>query len=473
MVSMFSTSRLNCLFVCSALLASMVGAQDPDGYSRLMQGPMLGAVTPSSFRVWVRASWEWPLQIVYATDPEFSDARTTESVMAIRSRDYCATLEVDGLRPSTTYYYRVVVAEAEDRYLGGRPAFRVKTAPPEGEATSFRIAFGSCARWQSDPIQPIWRVIGEYEPDLFFWLGDNVYADTLDPEIIEEEFRRQRELPVIRRFLATVPQLAIWDDHDFGLNNHDRNNPIKEEALAVWKAHWPNPSYGLPDTPGVFFKYGYGGVDFFFLDTRYYRDPNEDRDGPGKTMLGQEQLQWLKEELKGSEAPFKVLLSGSLWSEGKGPGGDAWSSFLHERDALFDWIAEQQVAGVVLLAGDPHTAELNVMSWSGKGGYDLYELVSSPLAQEPGKSWLFRPVEHRLRIPYNQGPNFGVIDFAMDRADPTLTFNIVGLEGRGVWRPLVLRASELRAGVVSWTGKQGAEARRWTEQFNSGWSDRN
>ena len=39
-----------------------------------------------------------------------------------------------------------------------------------------RIAFGSCAKhWQA---QPIWDAVIEKKPDLFLFLGDNIYADT-------------------------------------------------------------------------------------------------------------------------------------------------------------------------------------------------------------------------------------------------------------------------------------------------------
>lgn len=463
----FYRSILSLLFLAMPLLPSF--GQDPDGYSRLMQGPMLGPVSTDAFTVWVRASWEWPVQVAYATQSDFSDMRVTEAVTPVKARNYIATLKVEGLEPSTTYYYKILVAEGEDKYLGGKPSFRVRTAPPVGAGGKFRVAYGSCARWQREPLQPIWNILPEFAPDLFFWLGDNVYADTLDPDIIAEEFLRQRDVPHLRPFLATVPQLAIWDDHDYGLNNHDRRNPIKEGALEVWKRYWPNPSYGLSDTPGIFFKYAYGGVDFFFLDTRYYRDPNEDPDGPGKTMLGAGQLAWLKEGLATSRSPFKVLISGSLWSKGKGHGGDAWSSFVHERDGLFDWIMQSGITGVVLLAGDPHSSELNVMRWSRKGGYDLYEMVSSPLAQESDLDWIFRPVEQRLRVPYSLGPNFGLLDFDMGANDPTLTFEIISLERKSVWKPLILRASELRPGVSSWAGNQSGEAKRWMKQFGSGW----
>jgi alkaline phosphatase D len=361
----------------------------------------------------------------------------------------------------------LVIGGRDDKYRAGKPPLVFKTAPPQGAPAKFRVAFGSCARWQRESSQPIWHIIPDFQPDLFFWLGDNVYADTLDPDILAEELTRQREVPHIQRFLATVPQFAIWDDHDFGLNNHDRTNPTKAGNLQVWKRYWPNPAFGTGQTEGVFFRYEYGGVDFFFLDGRYHRDPNAAPDGPRKTMLGAAQLNWLKEGLKASSAPFKVLVSGSVWTTDKGEGGDAWSSYRHERDALFDWIMKEKVLGVVLISGDTHTAELNVAPWSERGGYDLYDLVSSPLAQEPDNDWLFRDVEQRIELPYDLGPNFGVIDFDLTQQDPMLTFRIITLEALSAWKPLTLRLSELNPGVASWQRKQSEDAKRWMRMLTT------
>lgn len=455
---------LVCVFAALSALPELA-AKSERGSARLMQGPMLGAVDSDSFLVWMRASWTWDIQVLYSTTPDMADAQATTVVTAAKADDYCVTLRVDGLKPDTQYYYRFLIDGGEDKYLAGTPAFRARTAPAPGEPARFTVGYGSCARWQSDPHQPIWRSVATYDPDLFFWLGDSVYGDTLDPDILAEEFTRQREVALLSPLLPRIPQLATWDDHDFGLNNHDRTNPTKAQNLEVWKRYWPNPAHGLPGVPGVFFQYNYGGVDFFFIDNRYHRSPNDDPDGPQKTTLGARQLSWLKEGLKASEAPFKVIVSGGVWTRGKGPRGDAWSAFMHERNVIFDYIRDEQISGVVLLSGDTHTAELNVIPWSDHGGYDLYDLTSSPLAQKPGIGWLNRDVEQRIRLPYNGSANFGLLQFDLTKDDPQLTFQIINDLGKPVWRLFTLNASELSNGVRSWPAKQDAAARRWMERF--------
>lgn len=418
------------------------------GYPRLMQGPMVGAVTPDAITIWGRVAGAQQVAVEYSTRPDLSNARTTAPVTARADEDFTVRVRLDGLAPATRYWYRVRVDGQVDRYR--QTPFATRTAPVAREA--FRVVFGSCSRVQVDPVQPIFEAVRRAEPDLFLWLGDHVYGDTLEPTVLAEEYRRQRNVPAVEALLATVPQLAIWDDHDFGINNSDRTNPMREGSLRVFRQYWANPAFGTDGVPGVFFRYAYGGVDFFFLDGRYYRDPNAGPDGPGKTMLGAAQKQWFKQALGASEAPLKVVVSGSGWSTGDGPQGDTWSAFLHERNELFDFVRDQRIAGVVLLSGDTHAGELNCIPWSERGGYDFYDLVSSPLAQLPTATWMDLRPELRVRPVYARGTNFGVLDVEW-APEPAITFTLRDVRGDAVWAPLRLTATELVNGRSTWRAK--------------------
>lgn len=427
-------------------VGAATAARSGRGDARLMQGPMVGAATPTGVPIWGRSSSSYDWQVEFSTAPDLRQARRSTSVSLKEDSDFTGVTELTGLEPDTRYFYRPLLDGKPDKYLAGIGPFSFKTAPARPQP--FRVAFGSCARYGRDPRQRIWEGVIGAQPDLFFWLGDNVYVDSLNPRMFAEEYRRQRSVPGYQPLGRSVPQLAIWDDHDYGLNDHDRTNPMKETALEQFRRYWANPSYGLPATPGVFFTYRYGGVDFFFLDGRYHRDPNTDPDGPGKTMLGAGQRAWLERQLEASDAPFKVLVSGSGWSRAKGAGGDAWSSFLHERDALFRFIRDESITGVVLISGDTHVAELNAIPLSDDGGYDLYDLTSSPLAQNPAESWLVRDPELRLRLPFFASANFGLLSFRFE-PDPVLIYNAYDPSGRAAWRPIRIAARELVNGVAS------------------------
>ncbi len=431
---------------------------NPEGKPRVMLGPMLGATTPTSAKIWLRLSGDYFDAAVQVTDephaaiPVWRDAAV---VRAAEADDFTTVASLEGLKPGRRYGYRLRVDGDADRYLRRLPPFAFKTAP-EGPAR-FRVAFGSCARVQDDPIQPIWNGVRLNEPDLMFWLGDNIYGDSLNPEIIASEWRRQRFVPSFQPLGRSVSQLATWDDHDFGLDNFDRTNPIKTDTLRIFHQYWANPSAGLPDTPGVFFTHSFGGVDFFFLDGRYHRSPNSDEDGPDKTMLGAGQLAWLKAGLKASRAPFKVLISGGGWSKLKGPGGDAWSGFLHERDALFDFIRDEAISGVLLLSGDTHFPYVAGIPRAQTGGYDLYDFCSSALAQVVNGS--VGRVSDRLahmapdvfvRAPVLNLNNAGVLDFDLTQSPARASFTVVDVNGRSVWgERLTLTADQLVNGAPS------------------------
>jgi alkaline phosphatase D len=452
----------------NGLFASALGAlstlgrafADPSatGNFRLMQGPMIGFVSPTTALIHVRTSADCTVRIAYGTqiDAPLNASSAAQHVGA--DNDYTAVLELKNLTPDTRYFYRVMLDDKMDGYTRRNDPFSFKTAPSAGKPAPFSVAFGSCARIQAANVQPIWDAVASVQPDLFLWLGDNVYHDTLEPRIMDDMWRWQRSVANLQPLLRSIPQLAIWDDHDYGLNDHDRTNPVKDLALKSFKKHWANPGYGLEGTPGCFFSFSYAHIDFFMTDGRYYRDPNAAPDTPEKTLLGKHQLQWLKQGLKDSRAMFKIVACGSGWSGAKGPGGDSWAAFLHERKNLFDFIRDEKIEGVVLLSGDTHVGELNCIPASETGGYDLYDLVSSPLAQDTETGWTLRRPERRVRQVYASDVNFGLLRFEMT-PEPRLVYNLYNSQAQTAWQPLILTPKDLKNGVKSWDTKMDAPSK--------------
>ncbi|HYD88827.1 MAG TPA: alkaline phosphatase D family protein [Vitreimonas sp.] len=434
------------------------------GYPRALQGPMVGAPTSDSIAVWVRVSGAFDVVLEAATRRDFADARQSAPTRADQSTDFCAHMRIGGLAPATAYFYRLRIDGMLDRY---QPLpYRTRTAPRGRSA--FRAAFGSCARLQIDTDQRIFSVVQALEPDLMFFLGDNIYADSTEPEALADLYRRQREIERLKPVIRTTPSLAIWDDHDFALNDSDRTNPIRDQSLALFKNYWANPSYGQPNAPGVFFKYAYAGVDFFFLDGRYYRDPADAPDVPGKTMLGATQKAWLKDELRASRAPFKVLVSGGGFSMAE-RGGDSWAVFTHERNELFDFIRDHRIEGVFGISGDSHMGELNCVPRSEQGGYDFYDLCSSPLANLPDSDFVEQMPEVRIRETYTRSVNVGLMEFSFEDG-PRMSYTLHNVIGAAVWDPLVLTSADLRNGASTWRDKIDAYELERLERYRAGGS---
>ena len=60
-------------------------------------------------------------------------------------------------------------AEGTPEVVGSRGAVRAPGAP------AARFAFGSCSK--HDHEQPMWGAVAASQPDVWIWLGDNVYVD--------------------------------------------------------------------------------------------------------------------------------------------------------------------------------------------------------------------------------------------------------------------------------------------------------
>src|SRR5687767_5967249 len=81
---------------------------------------------------------------------------------------------------------------------------------PAADRLLTRIAFGSCAKQDAD--QPIWKSVLDVKPDLFIFLGDNVYGDTRDMNVLRHKYAQLEAKSGFQRLRATTPILAVWDD---------------------------------------------------------------------------------------------------------------------------------------------------------------------------------------------------------------------------------------------------------------------
>ena len=127
-----------------------------------------------------------------------------------------------------------------------RPAAPTPAPAPAVNATISRIAFGSCST-QDEP-QGILRTVLEWKPELFIYMGDNIYGDTRDMRVLQQRYDTLGRRPEFQQLRAAVPLIATWDDHDYGENDAGREYPLKKEsketpakelmamAAAKWKA---------------------------------------------------------------------------------------------------------------------------------------------------------------------------------------------------------------------------------------------
>lgn len=303
-----------------------------------------------------------------------------------------------------------------------------------------RIAFGSCAT-QERP-QPIWDAVLACRPQLLLLLGDNIYADTQDMDVMRRKYAKLAAMPGFQALRRACPILATWDDHDLGADDAGSDYPRKEESQKIFLDFFEDPS----DSPrrtrtGVYDAHVFGPegkrVQVIMLDTRYFRSPLKrsprtstsngryvpDSDS-NTTILGEQQWRWLAEQLA-IPAELRLLVS-SIQVAAEDHGGEKWMNFPHERERLFTLIRDSRAEGVLILSGDRHLAELSMMDAG--VGYPIYDLTSSGLNQA-AKAWRPLGVNRHRVATMNWGDNFGVIAIDWDRRDPRISLQVRDVTG--------------------------------------------
>lgn len=341
------------------------GAESP----YLALGPMIGHTGPRDTRIWGKASGAARLGVRIGSEPTLANARDVAGPQLGADSDFMGHVVVGGLEPGKTYYYALLL-DGQPAMLRPYPSFT--TAPEIGAPLKTRIAFSSCVGRSGFMNAAIWAdMSARTKFDVLLMLGDNTYADSTQPDVQRRHYYDHRSMLGYAEIVRRVATYSIWDDHDFGPNDSDGTAQGKELSLQTFQQFWANPSYGLPEHPGVFYTFSRGDIDFFMLDGRYHRTPNKTPDDGTKTMLGRPQVEWLKRALLASKARVKFIASGSEWEVNSTP--DSWNSFARERDEIFAFLREHDLPGVILLSGDRHFT----------GGYQItgrfIEITSGPL----------------------------------------------------------------------------------------------
>jgi alkaline phosphatase D len=313
-------------------------------------GPLLGHVAATNAKVWLKASASGRVSVAVGKDRNLSDRVDFAAPELAQETFFSAQVLINGLEASTRYYYAVLI---DGELATPKPFSSFVTAPHDGASGHQRFAFVSCVGYNGFDSAATWADMATRTNfDVLLMLGDNHYGNTTDAAKHFELFGVQRRLPGYAEISRRVPQYAIWDNHDYGPEPTDKRQPKKADSLRAFKMLWPNPAFGEPENPGVYFKFTRGDIDFFMTDDRYNRDPNNAPEDGHKSYLGEKQTAWLKRELLASKAKIKVLASGGEWQTQSQPA--SWANFLRERDDLFKFIEDNQITGVLLLSGDRH-----------------------------------------------------------------------------------------------------------------------
>ena len=446
--------------------------------------PLSGAVV-----LWTRvtASGGGPVSVSYvlATDPALASVVRSGGVSTDASRDFTVKVDVDGLQPNTTYYYRFSSAGSQS------PVGRTRTLPV-GDASRVRMAVVSCASLAHGFFNAYRRIAERADLDLVVHLGDYIYeygngqfgdlrAYEPSHEILtlsdyrtrHAQYKRDVDLQEVHR---QHPMVAIWDDHEFandawmgGAQNHT------EGAEGTWTARVAGALQAYYEWMPVRVvdagnlrknnrSFALGNLaDLIMLEERVnarskQAQPTPDINinalnrsstftesgvflDPARQMLGTEEENWLADKLRASTARWKLIGQGVMFAQLKAAPGslalgggvflnpDQWDGYQPARDRIYNVLkgsaGTPAVGNVVILTGDIHS------SWAADLSQDPNNGSVSGGGYDPDTGAGSHAVElitTSVTAPSVTDPQ-GAISAALKLANPH--FKYIDLEQRG------------------------------------------
>lgn len=299
---------------------------------------------------------------------------------------------------------------------------------PEVSTALTSIAFGSCNK--QDLPQPLWNPILEENPDLWIWLGDNIYGDTDDMGLLKSKYDSQYNQVDYVKIRESMDVIGIWDDHDFGINDGGVNYAQKVQSQKLMLDFLDEPANSeRRNQNGAYASYTYGEgeqrVKIYLLDARYFRDTLDKADrvyipNLEGTILGEQQWIWLENEFKNSDAAINLIASGVQFIAEEHP-YEKWANFPNERQKLMQLIADSGIKSPVFLSGDRHIAE--VAKTELPNGNEIFEITSSGLTHT-WKEWKPEPNKYRVAGDHVAELHYGMLN--IDWQNKKMHFSIKG-----------------------------------------------
>lgn len=354
-------------------------------WTRLAPDPLAGGGMPADD---VEVRWE------VAADDSFDDVVATGTAVATAAHGHSVHVRAE-LEPGW-WSYRFRVGEYTS------PVGRTQPAPPATADTSLvRFASASCQNYQ-DGFYTAHADIAAQQLDFVVFLGDYIYEgtgvatvgenDTVrthgTPEVTTlEEYRNRYALyksdPDLQAAHASCPWFVTWDDHEVennyaGLVPQDAGDSalFAERRRQAYQAWWEHQPVDLPapaDDDFTIYRGATWGtlLDLAVLDGRQYRsdqacgDPDLSLDPPcaetfdeARTMLGDEQEQWLLDRLATGTATWRAIAQQTVFGDVTLGGAvlnyDQWDGYPADRNRIVS--ALDPARNTVVLTGDIHFA---------------------------------------------------------------------------------------------------------------------
>lgn len=341
---------------------------------------------------------QWEL----ASDESFRQVVQRGTVPAPAADNHTVHLDVRGLAPAATYWYRFRAGQWFS------PVGRTRTAPAADASVTGGARFGllSCQQYDEGYYTALAHLAAE-DLDAVFFVGDYIYENAINaqagarnytdrtlPDFFAhwtwslDDYRLRYALgksdPDLQAAHAAHPWYVTWDDHEVENNyagdisqNNDPVDVFRTRRAAAYRAYWENMPLReacRPNGPDalLYRRFQYGRLaQFDILDTRQYRSdqaygdgwqyPGPESDDPARTLTGDEQERWLLDGFRASTARWNVIPQQVAFSRRKNTTADrstlsmdAWDGYPASRERVLAGVRQAGIANLAVLSGDVH-----------------------------------------------------------------------------------------------------------------------
>ena len=438
----------NTIYIFLLTISSLSFSQN----SIIQSGPMVGYCEMKEAVIWLQTTKNAAVKIEYFTIDNPKQIFFSETYSTSKEIGFTYHVILDKLQPSKKYKYNVFV-DNKKVVLPYETSFSSKKLWQWREdAPDFTVAVGSCAYVNEPELDRpgkgygsnygIFESIISKNPDIMLWGGDNIYlreADWDSQTGINHRYTHSRTVKEMQPLLAKTQNFAIWDDHDFGPNDSDRGFYNKHLTQKAFKNFWANKSYGMDysQNQGIYSTLTWGDAQFFLLDNRFFKTPNDRKTGK-RDLLGEDQLEWLIDNLITSKASFKIIVVGGQVIN-TAEVYENYSNYADEKSKLFKEILDNKINGVLFISGDRHHTELSIQSR--ENAYSLMDWTVSPLTSGHGNIEKLAQEANKNRVDGSLFAQhaFGTLSFSGNKENRQLKMTLFDKDGKELWNKIILK----------------------------------
>lgn len=415
--------------------------------SYLINGPMLSDLTYREAQVWIQTDEAVNARIQYFENSNPNVRFISPTTKTFESNGFTTNITLKDIEPNKSYTYYVEIngdIVPEKYTFNSLNYFYGRMPPPD-----IKIAIlGS--HYAIDPkFEPPYRKLGggydifqkvfEVQPNLIIWAGNTCHLRKSDIDSKNGYLKRYthaRSVIKPKKLLAEIPNLAIWSQNDYSLSNAGSEMSLKNVAIKTFSSFWPKTKL-VSHQEAICYSHKISDVEFFFIDVNSERKISTSVTSES-IMLGNNQIEWLKNALLNSNATFKIIVSGApVLNPSKIESNLSYAD--NEKKYLINSLKSLEIPGLLFVSGGSYKGELTRTVHSTH--YNFFDLTVGPSTAIPITK------DDQLNFYRIPGTNtfeqqYTIFEIKGDENDRLLEMQIFSIAGIKLWSRTI-KAREL------------------------------